>query len=74
MIVTREDSETEFGRFLHMETLTLCYIDTRLVIVSMLSAREHIWLNKYHQEVYEKLSPFLSDDEREWLRAKTMEI
>ena len=74
MIVTREDSETEFGRFLHMETLTLCYIDTRLVIVSMLSAREHIWLNKYHQEVYEKLSPFLTDDEREWLRAKTMEI
>ncbi|OUO53045.1 peptidase M24 [Parabacteroides sp. An277] len=74
MIVTREDSETEFGRFLHMETLTLCYIDTRLIIVSMLSAREHAWLNKYHQEVYEKLAPSLSDDEREWLRMKTREI
>lgn len=74
MIEICEDSETEFGKFLRMETLTLCYIDTRLVIVSMLSAREHAWLNKYHQTVYEKLSPYLTDDERAWLKEKTAEI
>ena len=45
MILIREDSETEFGKFLGFETLTLCYIDTKLVIPSMLSVREHAWLN-----------------------------
>ena len=74
MIEICEDSETEFGKFLTMETLTLCYIDTRLVVVPMLSAREHAWLNKYHQTVYEKLSPYLTDEERAWLKEKTEEI
>ena len=74
MVTVREDSETEFGKFLCMETLTLCFIDTRLVVVSMLSAREHAWLNKYHQTVYEKLSPYLTDEEKAWLKAKTEEI
>ena len=71
MIVVREDSETEYGKFLSFETLTLCYIDVRLVIVNMLSAREHAWLNKYHQMVYETLSPHLAPDEQEWLKEKT---
>jgi Xaa-Pro aminopeptidase len=74
MMVICEDSETEFGVFLSFETLTLCYIDTNLVIPSMLSAREHAWLNKYHQMVYEKLSPLLNEEEREWLRNKTRQI
>lgn len=74
IILVREDSETEWGKFLGFETLTLCYIDTRLVITSMLSAREHAWLNKYHQMVYELLSPHLSEEECEWLRCKTKEI
>lgn len=74
MVTVREDSETEFGKFLCMETLTLCFIDTRLVVVSMLSAREHAWLNKYHQTVYEKLSPYLTEEEKTWLKAKTEEI
>ena len=74
MVTVREDCETEFGKFLCMETLTLCFIDTRLVVVSMLSAREHAWLNKYHQTVYEKLSPYLTEEEKTWLKAKTEEI
>jgi Xaa-Pro aminopeptidase len=74
MMVIREDSETEFGVFLSFETLTLCYIDTRLVIPSMLSAREHAWLNKYHRMVYEKLSPLLNAEEQEWLKNKTKPI
>ena len=68
MIEVVEDCETEYGKFLRMETLTLCYIDTTLVQVSMLSAREHAWLNKYHQEVYEKLSPYLTEEEKAWLK------
>ena len=74
MILIREDSETEFGEFLGFETLTLCYIDTKLVIPSMLSVREHAWLNKYHQMVYDLVSPHLTEEEKAWLKEKTAEI
>ena len=70
MILIREDSETEFGKFLGFETLTLCYIDTKLVIPSMLSVREHAWLNKYHQMVYDLVSPHLTEEEKAWLKEK----
>ena len=74
MVLIREDSETEFGRFLGFDTLTLCYIDTSLVIPAMLSVREHAWLNKYHQMVYDLVSPHLTHDEKKWLKEKTAEI
>ena len=74
MILIREDSETEFGKFLGFETLTLCYIDTKLVIPSMLSVREHAWLNKYHQMVYDLVSPHLTEEEKALLKEKTAEI
>lgn len=74
MIMVRPDSQTEFGEFLTFDTLTLCYIDTSLIIVSMLSPREHAWLNKYHQHVYETLSPHLNAEEQAWLKEKTAEI
>lgn len=74
IMLIREDSVTEYGRFLTFDTLTLCYIDTRLVIPSMLSAREHAWLNKYHEMVYELLSPHLNAEEAAWLKDKTTEI
>lgn len=74
IILIREDSETEWGKFLSFETLTLCYIDTRLIVVPMLSTRERTWINKYHEMVYDLLSPHLNDGEKEWLKEKTKEI
>ena len=74
MILIRKDSETEFGKFLGFETLTLCYIDTKLVIPSMLSVREHAWLNKCHQMVYDLVSPHVTEEEKAWLKEKTAEI
>lgn len=74
MILVREDSETEYGRFYGFDTLTLCFIDTSLIIVPMLSTRERAWLNKYHQMVYELISPHLSEDEKIWLKDKTAEV
>lgn len=74
LILVQEDSETAFGKFLHFETLTLCPIDKQLIDVSMLSTREHAWLNKYHQTVFERLSPLLTEDACEWLKKKTSEI
>ena len=74
LITVREDSETEFGTFLGFDTLTLCPIDTRPILIPMLSVRERTWLNKYHQMVYDKLSPYLNETEKEWLKNKTTEI
>lgn len=74
MILIREDSETEYGKFLSMETLTLCYIDTRLVNVEMLSPEEHRWLNDYQQTVYDALAPHLTEEEKAWLKKKTAKI
>lgn len=66
--------ETECGRFLQFETLTLCPIDKRPVIVEMLSAEEKEWLNRYHERVYSQLAPALDACEKEWLRNATLPI
>ena len=60
--------ETEFGQFLQFESLTLCPIDKRPIIIDMLQKEEIDWLNDYHQMVFERLSPHLETDEVEWLR------
>ena len=60
--------ETEFGRFLGFESLTLCPIDKRPIIRERMLQEEIDWLDDYHQTVYERLSPHLSADEAEWLR------
>lgn len=74
IILIVEDSETAWGKFLSFETLTMCYIDTRLVLVSLLSEDERTWLNNYHQKVYDLLSPLLNKEEAEWLKEKTREV
>lgn len=71
MLLVTEGGKTECGDFLRMETLTLCPIDTEPIIAAMLNTEELDWLNRYHQEVYEKLSPHLDKDERKWLRQAT---
>lgn len=68
------DEETEFGKFLRFETVSLCYIDKLLIDKSLLDRHEIDWLNAYHAEVYDKLSPYLSDAERIWLKEKTKAI
>ena len=60
-------SETEFGRFLAFEPLTLCPIDKEPIVVSMLTDGERRWLDGYHHTVYSRLAPLLADDERRWL-------
>ena len=60
--------ETEFGKFLQFESLTLCPIDKTPIMKEMLLQEEIDWLNAYHQRVFDTLSPHLSPDENEWLR------
>lgn len=62
--------ETEFGRFLQFETLTLFPIDKELIDAELLSDSEKDWLDAYHRRVYESLSPQLNPEERAWLEAK----
>ncbi len=74
MLLTVPYLTTEFGRFLRFEPLTLCPIDTRPIVVDMLSAEELAVLNAYHQMVYERLSPMLDAEHRAWLAAKTRNL
>lgn len=60
--------ETEFGKFLQFESLTLCPIDKSPVIKEMLLQEEIEWLNSYHQRVFDTLSPHLDAEDVEWLR------
>lgn len=63
--------ETEFGQFLQFESLTLCPIDTAPIVREMMLAEEVAWLNDYHQQVRDTLSPHLDEGERAWLRKAT---
>lgn len=63
--------ETEFGQFLQFESLTLCPIDTAPIVREMMLAEEVAWLNDYHQQVRDTLSPHLDEGERAWLREAT---
>ena len=60
--------ETEFGKFLQFESLTLCPIDKAPILIEMMTQEETQWLNDYHQRVFDTLSPHLSAEEAAWLR------
>ena len=68
LILTIRHKTTEFGDFYAFETLTLCPIDKKVIDWSLMTKDETEWLNNYHQKVYEQLSPFLSEKEKEWLK------
>ncbi len=71
LILCYEDEETEFGQFLKFDTVSLCYIEKSLIDKSLLDQKEIDWLNSYHSDVFDKLSPYLTSEEKIWLREKT---
>lgn len=73
-LIVKDFIETEFGKFLQFESLTLCPIDLDCADLDMLTAEEKQWLNDYHEMVFEKLSPLLNDEEKEWLKTNTARI
>lgn len=66
--------KTAFGEFLQFESLTLAPIDTTPIIIEMLLPEERSWLNTYHEQVFQRLSPYLSNKENDWLREATQAI
>ena len=63
--------ETEFGKFLRFDPLTLCPIDKAPIDWTMLDKEEIAWLNQYHRRVYDQLSPLLDDEHSTWLQEAT---
>lgn len=73
-ILLSDYMKTEFGKFLQIEPLTLCPIDTAPVDLTMLMPEELAWLNEYHAKVYAELAPYLDEDEKKWLENATKTI
>ena len=70
LLLTVACKTTEWGEFYAFETLTLCPIDKKLIDGSLMNKDEIQWLNAYHRKVYETLKPFLTENEKEWLKAR----
>lgn len=73
-LLIKDYQTTEFGKFLQMESLTLCPIDLTPVDFCMLQSEEIEWLDTYHRDVFEKLSPYLEGEDLEWLREATRPV
>lgn len=69
-----EKETNEWGTFYGFETITYAPIDLDAIKVSLLTKEEKDWINDYHQMVFEKVSPFLSFEEKEWLTEATKKI
>mgnify|MGYP003298702807 CR=1 FL=1 len=76
LTVCEKSVETEFGSFLRFKTVTLCPIDTKPIVVEMLTDKELQWLNDYHKMVRECLAPYLNiyPDELKWLENATIPL
>ena len=66
--------ETEFGKFYKFEPLTLCPIDKKAIAIHLMTDEELTWFNEYHQMVYHRLNPLLSEEEQAWLKEATSPI
>lgn len=75
LVVVQKDERTQYaGQFMKFETLTLCPIDLEAIDVSLLTEAEKNWLNDYHKTVFEKLSPYLEKDDKDFLKEATKSI
>ena len=74
IIMAKERGSSAFGNFLCFETLSFAPFDLRAVDKALLTNEEVAWLNAYHKEVYEKISPYLDEEEKAWLKEETKSI
>lgn len=74
IILVKEYDESPYGKFMEFETISFCPFDIESIDKALLTKEEIKWLNDYHKDVYEKLSPYLNDEETAWLKENTREI
>ena len=72
MILVEQAFENDFGLFMKFKNMTYCHFERNLIDETILSQKEMEWINAYHAEVYEKLSPVLKQDVALWLKDKTL--
>ncbi len=74
LIVCQDAGKNEFGEWCKFETITLCYFDTSILLLELLSEDDKKWLNAYHAQVFDKVAPYLTEPEKVWLQKKTGKI
>lgn len=74
MVVVKDTYSEEFGEFYKFETISFCPIDLAGLDISLLNDEEKVWLNNYHKKIYDLLSPYLDEEEKEFLKNETREI
>lgn len=74
VVVVEDKFDEEAGQFYGFEMLTYCPIDIRAIDVSLLDKHEIDWINNYHKDVYNVLSPYLDEDQKNWLKKMTAPI
>lgn len=73
-LIVKKGASTEFGQFMELENVTVVPIDLDAIAPEELNKDERAYLNTYHRTVYKTLSPYLTDEENEWLKIYTREI
>lgn len=73
-LMVAKGEKNEYGQFLHFEILTYVPIDLDAVDPGLMTEQERQLLNDYHQKVYEKIGPHLTEEERDWLREYTRAV
>lgn len=74
VMVARNGEKNEYGQFMYFDTLTWAPIDLEAIDPAYLSPKQKEYLNAYHKTVYEKVSPYLPEEERAWLKKATREV
>ena len=74
LIVCVKAQKTEYGQFMEFKNLTMVPMDIEAIDMSMMTDVDRMRLNNYHRDVYEKISPYLNEDEKEWLKEATKEV
>mgnify|MGYP002534543514 CR=1 FL=1 len=74
LVLCRNAEKTSFGQFMRFETLTMVPFDLEGIDPKQMSDHERKLLNDYHRKVYETITPYLNEDEKEWLKQATREI
>ena len=74
LLLCKKEEENEYGRFLGFETLTMVPFDLKLINRDLLDQKTIDALNRYHQKVYETLSPFITEEERAYLEEHTQAL
>lgn len=74
VLVVKRAEKNEYGQFMCFDTLTFVPLDPEAIDTSCLTETQRMYLNEYQKSVYVKLAPYLSEEEREWLKQQTREI